>query len=316
MLATTALLAATPGRGAAAQDNDGALFLLVPVGARAIGMGQAMAAAQPGSEAVWWNPAGLARIEEPEAAIHHSQTFVATGDALSIVVPSERLGVLTASVNILDFGTQQITDPVTGEPFGDVTIRNIVYAATYATTIGSRINAGVSYKLVQFRFDCNPSCGDIKSVASTSALDAGAQYDMHGVVPVTLGVVLRNFGPRLQVKDEEQADDLPTRVQIGVRYELPSLEAYLQDTRVFVAGDVIDGVAFNEPAASIGTDIVWNDRIHVRGGYLFENSAAAGASLGFGLVLEDLVLDIARIFEDFSSSAGEAPTYLSLRVIF
>src|SRR5918911_3310075 len=108
--AVLAGLAAPPP--AAAQGGlaeDGALFLLLPVGARAVGMGQAVVADQPGSEAVWWNPAALARAEKREIAIHHSQSLVGTGDALTLVIPSSVLGVLAVSANIFNYGEIPVT---------------------------------------------------------------------------------------------------------------------------------------------------------------------------------------------------------------
>jgi len=62
------LSAAVCASSAAAQSNssDGALFLLLPVGARAVGMGQAMVAERPGSEAVWWNPSAISRQDKDE----------------------------------------------------------------------------------------------------------------------------------------------------------------------------------------------------------------------------------------------------------
>src|SRR5215217_1273033 len=100
-------------QSAAAQGSlaeEGALFLLVPVGARAVGMGQAVAAAEDGSEAVWWNPAGLARLEKREAAIHHQRGIGHTADAISIIVPSSLLGVIGLSAHLFNFGTVTGTD--------------------------------------------------------------------------------------------------------------------------------------------------------------------------------------------------------------
>src|SRR5215217_7098097 len=104
-------LAARPdhARAQGGPAEDGALFLLLPVGARAVGMGQAVVADQPGSEAVWWNPAALARAEKRELAIHHSQSLVGTGDALTLVVPSSVLGVLAVSANIFNYGEIPLT---------------------------------------------------------------------------------------------------------------------------------------------------------------------------------------------------------------
>src|SRR5215213_323388 len=98
----------TTAQGAPAEE--GALFLLVPVGARAVGMGQAVVAAEDGSEAVWWNPAGLARLEKREAAIHHQRGIGHTADAISVIVPSSLLGVIGLSAHLLNFGTVASTD--------------------------------------------------------------------------------------------------------------------------------------------------------------------------------------------------------------
>src|SRR5438067_10620902 len=44
-------------------NNSGALFLLFPVGAQAVAMGQTGATLDGRGEAAFWNPAGLATIE-------------------------------------------------------------------------------------------------------------------------------------------------------------------------------------------------------------------------------------------------------------
>src|SRR5688500_20164784 len=96
--AALALALATAFPAARAQ-SDTALFLLLPVGARTVGQGQATVASETGSEAVWGNPASLARQSTRETATHHSHTLAATGDALTFVTPARALGVVALSVN-------------------------------------------------------------------------------------------------------------------------------------------------------------------------------------------------------------------------
>ena len=58
--AALGLAAAFLARPSRAQDvKEGAPFLLIPVGARAVGQGQAVVASRLGPEAIWWNPASL-----------------------------------------------------------------------------------------------------------------------------------------------------------------------------------------------------------------------------------------------------------------
>src|SRR5687768_14894883 len=310
-LAASAAGAQPPGL-----TTEGAPFLLLPVGARAVGMGQAVVADQPGTEAIWWNPAGVARSERRELAVHHYETVVGTGDAISILIPSSLLGVFSVSLYALDFGTQPVTEEG-GAQIGSVAIRNVVYGASYATPIGGHINAGITFKVVQLRFDCTSGCDSFSG--TSSALDFGAQYDLGFVVPVSIGVAVRNMGAPLPVDDGEQADPLPARIQIGVMYRVPGLDRYARDTELQITGDVLDRLKMESPAPRVGAALSWRQRAHLRGGYVFESATStesAGPSMGLGLATNNLKLDIATIFEGFSTDAGKRPTYVSLRYLF
>jgi hypothetical protein len=272
-----------------------------------------------GTEAVWWNPAGLARLDKYEIAIHHFQSVVGTGDAISIALPSALLGVITGSVYILNYGAQDIQG-ADGERLGALLPRNLVYAATYATPVGSRINAGLSFKIIQLRVDCTGVCAGIPAgTASTSAVDAGAQYALPGPVPIHIGIAVRNVGPRLQVKDRAQADPLPTRVQLGATYRVTTVERYTKDVDLHVTADVIDALPLATPAPRVGADMGWRHRAFVRAGYVFKeytNSEQYGPSIGFGVATGSLSIDLARLFDGFSTEVGQPPTYLSLRYLF
>ena len=312
-------LLATPSLDA--QDGlttEGAPFLLIPVGARALGMGQAVVALQGGTEAVWWNPSALARAADTEVAVHHYQSFVGNGDVISLLHPSRKLGTFAASVYILDYGKQSIAEEQ-GSPVspGDILPRNLVYALTYATAIGGRLNAGLTVKVVQLRIDCSGNCVGIPTTAaSTTAFDIGAQYDLRGFLPVTVGIAVRHLGPRMQVNDDGQADPLPTRVQVGMMYRLTSIARYIPDTEMRFAADVVDAVRDSDPEARLGAELGWRQRAYLRGGYVHNSSELSGPSLGLGLVAGKLHVDIARIFEGFSGDASESPTYVSLRYLF
>lgn len=327
LLVLLGLILAAPLAAQAELAQDGALFLLLPVGARAVGMGQAIVADQPGTEAVWWNPAAIARAERAEAAIHHSQTIIATGDAVSIAFPS-LFGVIVASANVLNYGSQRITVDPEGS-VGTILPRSFVFAGTYATPIGDRVNAGITYKIVQLRLDCSGNCTGIPTfVASTSALDLGAQYDLAALAPISLGAAIRNIGLRLQVNDGEQADPLPTRLQVGAIYRLVSAlddtsgsvlrsaEFLPKGTAAHLSTDLLSELDLATASARMGLELVWDRRVHLRGGYVFDDSEGSGPSVGVGLVAGALVIDIARIFDGFSADAGEAPIHLSLRYLF
>lgn len=305
--------AALAQRGVA---ESGALFLLLPVGARSVGAGQAVVADEPGTEGVWWNPASLARTTRREAAIHHSQSVVGTGDAITLVVPSALLGVLAVSVNILNYDKQDLTDAEQGQ-IGSILPRSFVYAATYATTVGDRIRGGVTYKILQFRVDCSGTCPQSLAFSATSsALDAGVQATPKKAWPLTVGVAIRNLGPRLQVNDSPQSDALPARVELGAMYVVNSLGPNVPETRLRLTAALIDQIPLRGPSPRVGADAVWRDRVHVRGGYTFDDADGSHPAIGLGFETGSLGIDVARQFGGLSADVGQAPTYLSLQYSF
>lgn len=313
-----ALLA--PERAVRAQGDvatEGALFLLLPVGGRAVGMGQAVVAGVDGSEAVWWNPAGLARQEKRELAIHHSEPFVETsGDALSLVIPSSLLGVLAISANLIDYGTEDQTDQ-NGNVIGSITTRSFVFAGSYATAVGDRLNAGITYKVLQFAISCSIQCPPgIGAKATSSAIDLGAQYDLRGLLPVTLGVAVRNIGPSLQVNDNPQRDKLPLRMQVGARWRVGALERRTRDTEIAIAGDVLDRVSNRAATYRAGADATWRKQVSFRAGYVFDGPDASGPTIGIGLRRGGLVVDIGRQWNELLANAEIDPFHLSLRYQF
>jgi len=253
-----------------------------------------------------------------EVAIHHSQDFFATGDAISLIIPSSLLGVIGLSADIEDFGEQENTTAPGSPPSGTILPRSFVLSAAYATPIGNHLRTGVAFKVVQLRLDCTGPCDLPTSVAQTFALDAGAQYTFGRARRLTLGASARNLGLPLQVEDSPQADPLPSRVQVGLDYRIPLPDSYSHDADVNVSLDVIDGLHIGRPLPRAGAEFIWQKRAFVRTGYVFESSAsdASGPSLGLGVVSRNVIIDIARVFTGFSADAGQAPTYLSLRIEF
>ncbi|HEX2723823.1 MAG TPA: PorV/PorQ family protein [Gemmatimonadaceae bacterium] len=309
-------LSPVPAWAQGGTTNDGALFLLLPVGAQTVGLGQATVAERLGSESIWSNPAAIARHEKREAAIHHSETIAARGDVITIVLPRKPLGAFAASINVLDFGPQQITDPG-GTPIGIVLPRNILFAGTFGAAVGQRLSLGVTYKRLQYRVDCSGQCANVSTFSATSsAVDFGAQYELPLDSGFRLGAAIRNIGTKLQINDREQADPLPTRVQIGLSYNVGVIRKYVSDIGFRLDGDVIATETAEEPSARVGADLTYQQTVHLRGGYIVNDTDGANAAVGFGLGTGRLLFDIARTFGGLSEDAGKTPTYISLRFTF
>ena len=324
LLACVAVAAGAFPRPAAAQSSggEGAIFLLLPIGARAVATGGAVAAAGGGSESVWWNPANVARERRREIAIHHAQTVAATSDALAVIVPWRSVGVVGFAANLVDLFEQEVTPPEGGPPIGTFLPRNIVASVTYARALGRRLDVGITAKLVQVRLDCSGQCATVPVDASTtSAADIGARVSLAGWAPVTIGAAVRNAGRSMQLPDREERDPLPTRWQAGILYEVPGLDRYTDDLDVRLSGDVVSALEELAPGVRFGGEAIWQRRLVLRGGYVFSEAGdgrgdAAGPTVGLGLVAGRLVVDIAREFQGLSVDAGQPPTYVTLRYRF
>jgi hypothetical protein len=310
-------VALTPAMVAAQKPimGEGALDLLLPTGARAVAVGQATMAVAGTTESVWWNPSGLASMRGTTAAIHHSESPGGIADAVSVVTNSRLLGSFGVSASLRDLGESTNADG-SGAEAGTILPRSIIYAATYAASV-ERLNVGLSYKLVQFRIDCTGPCSEgATQVASTSALDAGAQYSFEPKIPVTFGASVRNLGLKLQVNDQPQSDDLPSRLQAGLEVRVPRVDDLLNGAELRISVDMVSELRQVDASPRVGAELGWHRRIRVRGGYASSAGGFGGPSLGVGYETGSLAIDFARMFVETSPVTGTEPTYLSLRFRF
>ena len=297
--------------------SEGSLFLLLPTGAQAVGMGQAMVAGKPGSEGIWWNPASIADQDKRELAIHHSKTIAGVGDALTFVVPTRSYGTAALSLNILNLGDQQVTDQF-NNVIGVIFPRDVVLGGTYAASVTKRLRAGLNYKVVQIRFDCSGECSSVGSeVTSSRALDLGAQYEVEAGAPLTFGAAIRNLGGRLNSRGTNQRDPLPTQVELGAMYRIKFLDHYVKDTELRAAGSFINSREFGGKSVRFGTDVMYQGKLHLRAGFVgHDRRGDASAALGLGLQSGGFVFDIARTFGGLPADNGQSPVYVSLRYLF
>ncbi len=297
--------------------SEGSLFLLLPTGAQAVGMGEAMVAAKPGSEGIWWNPASIADQDKRELAIHHSKTVAGVGDALTFVLPTRSYGTAALSLNILNLGDQQVTDGL-GDVVGVIFPRDVVLAGTYAASVTKRLKAGLNYKVVQIRFDCSGECSSVgPEVTSSRAVDLGAQYEIEAGAPLTFGAAIRNLGGRLNSRETNRRDPLPTQVELGAMYRLRFLDHYVKDTELRAAGSYINSREFGGKSVRVGTDVMYQGKVHLRAGFVgHDRRGDASAALGLGLQSGGFVFDIARTFGGIPADNGQSPVYVSLRYLF
>jgi len=315
------LLASAAGRGRAQTTGtiEGGAFLLVPVGARATALGQASAAEGGTTEALFWNPAGLADIRHTELALHHYAAFFGNGDAFVVAVPANGLGVFTVGAYVVDYGDQELTTGPGVPPIGVFTARNIALEASYAAGIFGGMTAGIAYKLVQFRVDCSGNCAGLPTaVGTTHALDIDIRYALPTALPIELGATIRNLGFKFQVNNQAQADPLPTRLQMGVALVAlrPASGMDGLDVRVLADMQGVVGQGDLAPNGLLGVESGYRETLRVRFGYAFLDTQARGPSLGVGMKVGRVGIDMAKTFYPADAIGEQDPFHVSMRFTF
>jgi hypothetical protein len=312
-----AVLAGMP-RGVRAQaEEPGASFLLVPVGARLVGTGGA-GVADPGSTtSPFINPAAFMRLTRPQASLDYGQDAQTNRFVATVTFPSRVLGTVGAGAYVYNPGPQDLTDDF-GNVVGRLFIRDVAYAATYGVDFGRRLGIGLTYKYVQYRFDCTGECTLPSKRPGTGAVDFGAQYEVTRDSSLVLGVAVRNLGLRLQIKDRAQSDPLPTHLAVGAAWDVPDVERYVPDAslRVLVEGTRGLGVRL-DGTYHVGAEAVYRKSVSLRAGYSrTAGSGYGGPAIGFGFARSRFSLDVARQVTSSGLLADKPPTYAGLRYAF
>jgi hypothetical protein len=299
-------------------STEGALTLLLPIGARGIGLGRAVTASK-GPESVFWNPAGLAQLEGESFFVYRGTHLAGDGTGFSVVLARQPLGAIGISYQLLDLGDQDLRD-IEGNVLGSVSFRDHLAVISFGLQVLPRVDTGLNFKVFQSRITCRGQCTDAGVTGTTYALDAGVQSDPIPEVPLRLGLLIAHVGPNLQLINVEQADPLPTRLRAAVSYEtlrhfteMPGVELWLNVELEDRWQDL------GSPILALGAELVAgeDDLFFLRAGYGQQQSGQnAGASVGLGLQYQQFELGIAKRLSGSSLTGESEPVHISFGVVF
>ncbi|MDE2773080.1 MAG: hypothetical protein OXI46_05170 [Gemmatimonadota bacterium] len=316
-LVCAVLVAASPLRAQSAPP-EGGIFLLLPVGAKAVALGRAMTA-QPGAESVFWNPAGLSELSEGRLLLYRGDYVAGSGTAASGLMSRAGIGAVGLTYQLLDVGEQDLTDEQ-GNVLGTITVRNHLGVASVATRVFDRLNIGFNFKVVQFRQSCRGQCLDAGVTATTYAVDAGIQFTRLAGLPLRVGAMVAHAGPRFQIRNEEQADPLPTRMRVSAAYEVLGQFVEVTELELHVTGEVEDRWHDpGSPALYLGTEfgaVVEQALLVARAGYVKGNGEQLdGAAVGVGLRYDRFDVGVAKSLA--ATITGETePVHVTFGLVF
>ncbi len=302
----------------AASSTEGALFLLLPVGAHGVSMGRAMTALSS-QESAFWNPAGLAGMKESRIMVYRGDHLAGEATAISLLLNSDPVGTLGISYQLLDAGSQDLKDE-NNQITGSISVRSQQAVISFATTLIDRLDAGINFKVVQFRVGCRGRCLDGGVNATSYAIDAGVLVRPLDRIPLRLGAMIAHLGTRLQVINAQQADPLPTRIRISAAYEMIGHFVESRELDLWVSLEMEDRWRNpGSPSLYFGTELSAGraDLFFVRAGYIAgELDQEDGAALGLGLRIRRLELGIAKSLASIPLTGESEPVHVTLGLTF
>ncbi len=306
--------------GSDPSSTEGALFLLLPVGARAVAMGRAMTALA-GPESAFWNPAGLAGVRHSQVMLFRGDNPVGPATAISALLVRHGVGTIGLSYFLLDGGSQELRD-ANGNDLGTISVRNHLGVASAAAHLGTRVNIGLNLKVIQFRFSCRGLCTDAGITATTYAIDGGIQFVPadSSDLPLRIGATIAHLGPRLQVRNAEQADPLPTRIRLAAAYDVVSSFFDTDEINGWVTVEIQERMRTpRSPSLYLGSEFTagGTDQLALRAGYVVGDlDQENGARVGLGLRHERFDLSIAKSLAVSTLTGETEPVYVTFAVHF
>lgn len=265
-------------------------------------MGGVSAAAGAGAEAVFLNPASLARVaaEAPsEISVGYDALLESsyTG-SVAYARPLGRDGAFAAGLLYASQGAQTAYNSV-GDATGKFSPTDLALGAWYARRLVGPVSLAGGLKIIRAQLDDRSGM--------SAALDFGllARHVAEiGDGPLDLGLSIQNIGPPLKLG--ASADPLPARIRAGGVWRLsPVFDAGL-DINVPVDSDPYAslGVEGRIPASQIGSAKPWV--LAIRAGYDQNRTRGidglTGFSAGAGFDFSALRLDYAWLpFGDLGS---------------
>jgi hypothetical protein len=273
-------------------------FLEIPVGARGIALGGAFVSLTDDATSLYWNAAGIARLQKNEALVSHTNWIAGTSlDFAGLVLPLGLFGTLGFSFTQLSMGDMKVRTVELPEGTGEYfSASDLAIGVSYARTLSDRFSIGVTAKYIQESI--------WHEVAYAMAVDVGTSFRTDVFGGMTIGASLSNFGTsmRLAGRDARQfirldptkqgtngqipADvefdswDLPLLFQIGVS----ATPLRSDDFALSVAVDALHPSDYVE-TVNAGAELSYRDFLYLRGGFnsIHDTNAEGGLSLGFGV---------------------------------
>jgi Type IX secretion system protein PorV len=248
-------------------------FLKISVGARAAGMGGAFVAVADDASSVFWNAAGIARIdtEKSELAINHAtwpaeMSFDQVGYVFHLKRIPGAFGIharaLTMDPMVETTAYQPDPDVGTGNTFD---AGMMTAGLTYARSFTDKFSAGVTANLIHE--------GLAEFSQQTYSFDIGTLYDV-GTAGMKIGMAISNIGSEIEFIDRSAR--IPAIFRVGT-----SAMVFQSAEQQLIGSFEFSHPPDNSERLNFGAEYSFRRYLYLRGGYNV-NYDAEGIAGGVG----------------------------------
>lgn len=283
-----------------------AQFLKIGAGARAVGLGGAYTALANDINAIYWNPAGLARIGgNGEVTFNHAEWLAETQyDFAAFSFNAGAFGSL--GLHIISFRTPEEPVRTVRSPQGTGQVwdySGVSIGASFARNLTDRFSIGFTGKYIQENL--------FNEIGRGAAFDIGVLYQTP-FRNLSLGASITNFGTKMRLEGRDiffNEDPLPEQGsvdQIPSKYKMESFNIPLF-LRFGLAWTVVENESYkilaladgahpndNTEYINSGIEVGLKNIIFLRAGYkaLFMQDSEEGLTFGAGLQYDTVGMNL------------------------
>lgn len=278
--------------------TSAAPFLTIDVGPRSTSMGGAYVAVVNDATSMYWNPSGMARVNNFQATFVNTKwiTDLSFNYAGAVVALSD-FGSIGVSATFLTMDQMERTTTLQPEGTGEFfDAGSYAIGLSYARNLSDQFAIGFTAKYINERL--------YHSVAQGFAFDVGTMFDTQ-LNGLRLGMSISNYGTKMQIGGRDMQTQIDPDETIAGNN--PFINAYLRTDefdlplifRVGVAMDVLKGAGNSNlilsadalhpsddvESVNLGMEYVFNDLLFLRAGYkeLFVTDSEQGFNFGGGI---------------------------------
>jgi hypothetical protein len=281
----------------------GGQSLKIGVGARAAAMGDAYTAVSDDATAVYWNPAGIARLSGQSITLNHASwpANILFDQGAYVFNIKWIPGMLGVNVRALTMSKDIVRTTYLPEGNGETfDAGEWAYGLTYARALTDKFSAGISLNYVQTGLD------DVKG--SSTTFDFGTLYDV-GVLGAKIGMSIQNVGSDMTFIDEKVK--MPVFFRVGGSFDVMQMG----ENRLLAAAEFTHPPD-NSEKLNLGAEYSFHDYFFLRGGYKL-NYDTEGLCAGFGVkfpltIVKSSVARVDYAYQDMDFLGGTHRVSLNL----